>query len=108
VTIVDWNPAGVETTTLPLAGEGTLAPPYPNPVMERAQFGFALTRPADVSVEIIAATGRRVAILGAGELGPGSHEMTWNADGVAPGVYLAVLKLDGAPVDSRKVQVVGR
>jgi hypothetical protein len=34
--------------------------------------------------------------------------MTWNADGVAPGVYLAVLKLDGAPVDSRKVQVVGR
>jgi YVTN family beta-propeller protein len=108
VTIVDWNPAGVETTTLPLAGEGTLAPPYPNPVMERAQFGIALTRPADVSVEIIAATGRRVAILDAGELGPGSHEMTWNTDGVAPGVYLAVLKLDGAPVDSRKVQVVGR
>lgn len=100
--------AGVEPAgAAPLA----FASPAPNPARTSARFAFALARGGVVRLELLDVAGRRVRTLldAAWPAGPGGT--TWDlADDrgarVAPGVYLAALRVDGAVRATRRVIVV--
>ena len=54
-------------------------PPRPNPLARQALFAFDLPVAAPVSLAIYDLTGRRVADLVSGSLGPGRYQLPWNA-----------------------------
>jgi hypothetical protein len=53
--------------------------PRPNPLTREAVFAFDLPQAAPVSLAIYDLTGRRVASLVSGSLGPGRYQMPWRA-----------------------------
>lgn len=67
---------------------------YPNPFAETTSVAFDLATAADVSLDVFDTTGRLVATLVQGPMAAGSHEATWEARGVASGVYLIALRAD--------------
>ncbi len=99
--------AGVEPAGAPPLA---FASPAPNPTRSSARFAFALPRGARVRLELLDVAGRRVRTLldAAWPAGPGAA--TWDlADDrgarVAPGVYLAALRVDGTVRATRRVIV---
>ena len=69
----------------------TLDAAYPNPFAERTTLRFALDAPAEVRLDVFDVAGRRVATLADGPHAAGEHRVTWNADGLASGPYVARL-----------------
>ncbi len=67
---------------------------WPNPFNPKTTLRFALEAAGPVELAIFDLTGRRVAEVFRGELGAGSHEFPWNAEGLASGVYLARFSTD--------------
>ncbi|MEO8167280.1 MAG: T9SS type A sorting domain-containing protein, partial [bacterium] len=62
---------------------------YPNPFNPSAEIKFDLPQVAVVSLNVFDMLGRKVAELANGEYFAGYHTATWNATGVASGVYFA-------------------
>lgn len=92
VTVALTSTAGVD----PGAGVVSLAPVAPNPVRGAARFHFALAQAGPARLALYDVSGREVAVLAAGEFGPGAHETAWDgrgAHGAAPaGLYFAELR----------------
>lgn len=64
---------------------------WPNPVVSGARFVFELQNPDHVRLAIYSQIGQETIIYD-GELSGGRHEMHWNDDKLAPGVYLLKIK----------------
>ena len=62
---------------------------YPNPFNPSTQIEFDLPEDAFVSLNVFDVLGRRVGELANGNYAAGYHSATWNATGVASGVYFA-------------------
>jgi hypothetical protein len=82
----------------------------PNPMRERANFGFALPQSAQVRLEILDLQGRRVATVADGMFAAGTHQVTWNgASGggsrISAGVYFVRFSAAGRTVSKRLVIV---
>jgi len=60
---------------------------YPNPFNARTTISFELEKPSLVLLEIYDITGAKVETLTDELLPAGSHDITWNANNVASGVY---------------------
>ncbi|MCL4705194.1 T9SS type A sorting domain-containing protein [bacterium] len=70
---------------------------YPNPFNPTTTISFALPEAGEVSLAIYNTNGQLVKKLVAGEMGPGRHNLVWDATDargtrVASGVYLYILK----------------
>lgn len=65
-----------------------LLPNYPNPFTGVTTIAFQLPQTEHVLIEVIDLTGRRVAVLIDEQLNAARHEIVWNANGLASGVYL--------------------
>ena len=72
----------------------------PNPFNPATEIAFSLagTEPTQVAVDVYDLQGRHVAHLWRGDLGPGTHAMSWDGRdrsglGVASGTYLARVKV---------------
>lgn len=99
---IEWTEAGsvLEVTGQTVSNEGGAGVPaafalrstYPNPFAETASVAFDLAAAADVSLDVYDTTGRLVATLVRGPMAAGSHEATWEARGVASGIYLVALR----------------
>ena len=63
----------------------------PNPFRRSAEITFELTEPADVSLTVFDALGRRVRSLASGPRGAGEHRATFEPAGLAAGVYVVRL-----------------
>jgi hypothetical protein len=61
---------------------------YPNPFNPTTKISYALPEASDVSIKIYDITGREVAELVNARKSAGTHEITWNAQQFATGVYL--------------------
>jgi hypothetical protein len=87
-------------------GDVGLGQPFPNPARGRVTVPLTLGREGAVTVTVIDALGRAVAVLHDGPLPAGAHTLTWDAARtLASGVY--VVRLDGAAgASSRRVLVV--
>jgi hypothetical protein len=64
----------------------------PNPFNPETVFRFSLPNRCLVSLEVYNVLGQRVATLASGEYAPGHHEVRWNAEAHASGVYFARLQ----------------
>lgn len=67
---------------------------WPNPFNERVSVRYSLPQSAEVQLAVYDILGRRVATLQQGRLAAGRHTVSWNAQGVASGVYF--LRLNSA------------
>ncbi len=92
----------------------TLGSPWPNPVRaEVLSIPISLSAPARVSIEIVDASGRRVASLArARELPAGNHSVEWDGlddrrSRVSPGIYF-VRAFTGTDRVTRRVAVLER
>jgi hypothetical protein len=85
-----------------------LSAPRPNPFRGTTAVALTLGRSATVSVDVVDAAGRRIAPVFAGELGPGTHDFSWqgrNADGSPAhgGIYFLRVRADGRRVARRAI-----
>ena len=78
---------------------------FPNPLRQSAEVRFALDAPAEVTLAVYDALGRRVATLTSGLRSAGEHGVAFSAAGLPSGVYLCRLEA-GASVRTRQVVVV--
>ena len=73
--------------------ELSLAAPYPNPFNSAATIRYELPQPSHINLSIYDLSGRLVETLADGEVEAGEHEITWQAEGMAAGVYLVRMKI---------------
>ena len=69
---------------------------YPNPFNPETIITFSLSEQAFVTLEVVDLTGRVVATLANETYSAGNYRVKFNADGLASGTYLAVLRADAS------------
>lgn len=94
----------------PTSGENAAAPrafvletPFPNPFREETTLTFSLPAPADVRLDVFDALGRQVATVVDERRAGGTHEVTFRAGSLPPGLYIARLSADGQTATRRLV-----
>jgi hypothetical protein len=83
-----------------------LGPARPNPTTGVTVLPLSLPAAADVQAAAYDALGRRVATLASGRLEPGTHDLSLDGAGLAPGVYVVRVLVDGDRPLTRRVTVV--
>ena len=97
-----WSNEGLEslkkipTSTAPepteLPNQVVLHQNYPNPFNPSTLIRYQLPVSSVVSLKVFDMLGREVAVLVDGKVNAGSHEVTFNADGLSSGVYFYQLQ----------------
>jgi hypothetical protein len=77
----------------------------PQPVGDAVRFRFELPEAASASIEVFDVAGRRAAAPVRGSWPAGTHEVSWNAQALGPGVYEALLNAGGRHAVVRLVHV---
>jgi hypothetical protein len=77
----------------------------PQPIQDDVRFQFDLPAPGPVVIEVFDVAGRRAAEPIQGTWPAGPHEITWNARGLGPGIYLARLTAGGGQAIARAIRV---
>ncbi len=79
---------------------------YPNPFNPSTTIRFAMPRQGHVLLEVYNVLGERIATLVSGLTPAGSHEVKFDAHGLASGMYIYRLQADGMAQLVRKMAVV--
>ncbi len=82
------NPAADAVITAEVPEENSLCQNYPNPFNPTTQIRFTLLKPLHVRLIVYDMLGREVARLADEQMSEGYHTVTWNASGLASGVYI--------------------
>lgn len=83
----------------------SLDEPYPNPASGPVTISYSLEAASEVVIDVLDASGRRVARIDDGFRSPGRYEVDWSANGLASGLYL--LRLNAGPhVEARTFVLV--
>jgi hypothetical protein len=118
----DPGPPGVTSTLLFLKGLNTgptqvrlnrnvvpttfaLQQNYPNPFNPSTTISFSIPHSSFVTVKVYNVLGQEVTTLVNKELESGQYSATWNANGVASGVYLYTLQAGGVATTRRMILV---
>ena len=96
VTAVDDRPA---------AESFSLSQNFPNPFNPSTTISFAVPRASHVSVVLTDTYGRTLATLADESYAPGTHDLVFNADGLASGTYLFTMRA-GSFVQTRTMTLV--
>lgn len=91
------------STTIP--AEFSLDQNFPNPFNPASTIRFSLKNGGMVELFITNSLGQRVGNLVYGEYAAGTHEVTFNADGLASGTYFYTLK-SGTSVETKKMMLM--
>ncbi len=78
---------------------------YPNPFNPRTEIRYQVPRVSDVKITVFDVLGRAVAMLVNERKAPGSYEVTFDASGLASGVYLNRMEASGF-VQTRKMLLI--
>ncbi|MCX7022067.1 MAG: M1 family aminopeptidase, partial [bacterium] len=87
----------------PCSREVVLANPWPSPAAGAVNVRFDLPEAGRAEVSVYDLAGRRVGTLFEGDLAAGRHEVSWDASGASPGVYLVLLDTDSGRAHRRLV-----
>lgn len=79
---------------------------WPNPFNPVTQIAFNLAAPGMAELKVFNVLGQEVATLASAELAAGRHQRSFDATLLPSGLYLAQLRVDGAPVDVKKLMLV--
>jgi hypothetical protein len=77
-----------DTFSANTTGGVTIEQNYPNPFNPTTQIRFTLLKPLHVRLMVYDMLGREVARLADQQMSEGFHSVTWNAGGMASGVYI--------------------
>ncbi len=100
-TINNWlnygtpNPSSVKETAGPVPTNYSLEQNYPNPFNPTTQIEYAIPMAGFVSLKVFNALGQEVATIFSGHQKPGKYVATFNASGLASGVYIYRLQAGG-------------
>ncbi len=83
----------------------SLKHPYPNPFNPSTVISYAIPTGSRVELTVYSLTGQKVATLFSGWQMAGNHTQVWNAENLASGVYLLVLKC-GDRIATRKISLI--
>lgn len=83
----------------------TLHQNVPNPFSGSTDITFELDSPANVRVQIYDVTGREVRTLASGAHASGPHTVTFDAAGLAGGIYVFALEVDGQRTSRRMLHM---
>ncbi|MDZ7820849.1 MAG: T9SS type A sorting domain-containing protein [Candidatus Marinimicrobia bacterium] len=72
-----------------------LLPNYPNPFNGRTTLRFQLPQRGTVSISLHALNGKYLCTLVDEAFPKGEHAVIWNADGMASGMYFALMRING-------------
>ena len=78
---------------------------YPNPFNPTTTIEFSIPKAQSVSLKVYNLLGQQVATLAEGEMEAGLHRVTWNASGMASGLYYYRLRV-GSVIKTRKLFVM--
>jgi len=81
---------------------------FPNPASDQVRFLLSLAAAAEVKIMLFNTAGRPVAQLSGNLPGGRSSGLVWNCAAVAPGVYLAQVRVDGKICETLKIAVTGK
>lgn len=99
-------PDGINNTTSALiAEEFTLYQSYPNPFNPSTKIVYELKRANFISLKIYDALGNELKEIDNGFKNAGRHEINFNGENLASGLYFARLNVDGKTLTSRLVLV---
>ncbi len=97
--VEEWNAGGIPT-------EYTIAAAYPNPFNPTLNAVIGLPESADLRVSVYNLLGQEVAVLANGFYAAGYHTMTFDANGMASGLYFIRAIAPGQMNQMRKVMLV--
>jgi FlgD Ig-like domain len=105
-----WPGGGTVTVSIEPPPEGQdvqpgrieFAAPSPNPSPGAVAFRIALPHAAHVRVLVLDIQGRLVARIDQGTLAAGRYRIDWDGRGLAGGVYLTQLQVDGSMAATRR------
>ncbi len=86
---------GVGEPVTPLPASLLLEPNVPNPFNPATEIRYSLPRAGHVRVDVYDLMGRKVVTLFDGEQPAGPQSLTWRAQGVSSGTYLALVRTGG-------------
>ena len=98
LTLMYASPTDVRPPAGQVPGEFRLHQNYPNPFNPGTTIAYELAVSADVRLSVFDMLGREVAMLVSGRKNAGTHEVKFDATGLASGVYL--YRLQVRPLDS--------
>jgi len=106
--LVNAVAAAIPTDAVSVPGDGValgqgiaIVGTYANPFHGRTRVEFSLVRSGPVVMDVFDLAGRRVAHTETGAYGAGVHSLEWNAERLAAGTYILMLRQGGAS-DSRR------
>lgn len=76
----------------------------PNPFADQTELRYNFTRRAEVTLTVMDMNGRSMARLVSAQQSAGEHRAVWDARGVTPGLYMAVLTVGGQRATLRVVK----
>ena len=71
---------------------------FPNPFNPTTQIGFELPQSANVNLVVLNSVGQQVATLAQGPYTAGSHQINFDASGLASGVYIYILQANSTRI----------
>ncbi len=96
-----WNDEIVSVDSAP--AEMLTYPVFPNPFNPTTNISFELRVASSVNLVVYDITGKTVAELANGWMNPGRHEVTFDASGLASGVYVYQLQADDFRANGKMV-----
>jgi len=99
----------IPTGTLGMGGDAparlALSGMHPNPLRDRGEVRFTLSRGGEATLRLIDVSGREVAVLARGPHRAGTHAVSWHAGdrSLAAGVYFLQLAAEGSVLTRRVV-----
>ena len=99
------NTPFVENAPEPRLDDSAVGAPYPNPASGLVQIPYRLGATADVELAVFDVLGRKVVQLREGRQPRGDLQVSFDARGVAPGIYVVRLRADDV-VRSARLTVV--
>jgi hypothetical protein len=76
---------------------------YPNPFNASTVISFSLPQTSDVHLRVFDVTGREVFRHDLGRIESGTHHLSFDASGLASGVYVARLETPGASINRKMI-----
>ena|GEM_PF-3553535 len=103
--IHDGIPVGIDADGNDKVVEFRLFGNYPNPFNPTTQIRFSLPMETAVELDVYTITGRHVANLVSEIRPPGTHQVTFDASGLASGVYMYRIRA-GNYIETRKLTLI--
>ena len=100
--ITGWDTGEISNSLENVPSTCDLLEAHPNPFNAKTAISFKLQAASRVELDIFDITGRKVASLVNGHQSLGYHEVVWNAEGMASGVYFVRLEA-GDIMQTRKM-----